>query len=107
MPKYSAEGLIEYTHAAVFRPNDRLVTTLAYTFVGDRDDITTSSGITSHDAYHRFDLAASYAAGIRWGWLRDESVVARVQNVLDRNYAESFGFRAPPVNFLAGVKLDF
>jgi vitamin B12 transporter len=107
VPKYSAEGLIEYTHAAVFRPNDRLVTTLAYTFVGDRDDITTSSGITSHDAYHRFDIATSYAAGIRWGWLRDESVVARVQNVLDRNYAESFGFRAPPVNFLAGVKLDF
>jgi vitamin B12 transporter len=107
VPKYSAEGLIEYTRAEVFRPNDRIMTTLAYTFVGDRDDITTSSGITSHDAYHRFDLAASYAAGIRWGWLRDESVVARVQNVLDRNYAESFGFRAPPVNFLAGVKLDF
>jgi vitamin B12 transporter len=107
VPKYSAEGLIEYTHAAAFRPGDRIVTTLAYTFVGDRDDITTSSGITSHDAYHRFDIAASYAAGLRWGWLRDESVVARVQNVLDRNYAESFGFRAPPVNFLAGVKLDF
>jgi vitamin B12 transporter len=107
VPKYSAEGLIEYTRAEVFRPNDRIVTTLAYTFVGDRDDITTSSGITSHDAYHRFDIAASYAAGIRWGWLRDESVIARVQNVLDRNYSETFGFRSPPVNFLAGVKLDF
>jgi vitamin B12 transporter len=107
VPKYSAEGLIEYTRAEVFRPNDRIVTTLAYTFVGDRDDITTSGGITSHDAYHRFDIAASYAAGVRWGWLRDESVVARVQNVLDRNYSETFGFRSPPVNFLAGVKLDF
>jgi hypothetical protein len=39
--------------------------------------------------------------------LRDESVIARVQNVLDRNYSETFGFRSPPVNFLAGVKLDF
>ena len=107
VPKYSAEGLIEYTRAEVFRPDDRIVTTLAYTFVGDRDDITTSGGITSHDAYHRVDIAASYAAGVRWGWLRDESVVARVQNVLDRNYSETFGFRSPPVNFLAGVKLDF
>ena len=67
VPKYSAEGLIEYTHAEVFRPNDRIVTTLAYTFVGDRDDITTTGGITSHDAYHRFDITASYEAGIRWG----------------------------------------
>jgi vitamin B12 transporter len=107
VPKYSAEGLIEYTHAEVLKPNDRIVTTFAYTFVGDRDDITTAGGITSHDAYHRFDIAASYAAGIRWKWLRDESVIARVQNVLDRNYSETFGFRSPPVNFLAGVKLDF
>jgi outer membrane receptor protein involved in Fe transport len=34
-------------------------------------------------------------------------VIARVQNLFDRNYSETFGFRSPPVNFLAGVKLDF
>jgi hypothetical protein len=30
-----------------------------------------------------------------------------VQNMLDRHYAEVFGFPAPPVNFVAGVKVDF
>jgi vitamin B12 transporter len=107
VPKYSATGLVEYARGEVFRGSDRFTTTLAYTFVGDRADITTAGGITSHDAYHRFDFAATYSPGIRWRVVRDESVIARVQNVLDRNYSEAFGFRAPPVNFMAGLKLDF
>jgi vitamin B12 transporter len=109
VPKYSAAGLIEYTRGEIFRGSDRFTTTLAYTFVGDRDDIIDSEvgGIASHDAYNLFDFTAAYSPGIRSGVVRDESVIARVQNVLDRNYSESFGFRAPSVNFLAGVKLDF
>jgi len=39
--------------------------------------------------------------------VRDEEILARIQNVLDRRYSEVFGLSAPPVNFLAGVKLDF
>jgi hypothetical protein len=30
-----------------------------------------------------------------------------VSNLMDRRYSEAFGFRSPPINFLAGVKLDF
>lgn len=107
VPKYSAAGLIEYTRAELFSGNDRITATLAYTFVGDRDDITTVGTITGHDAYHRFDLSAAYSPGIAWGIVRDEAVIARVQNLLDRNYSETFGFRAPPVNFLAGLKVYF
>jgi vitamin B12 transporter len=107
VPKYSAAGLVEYTLGEIFRGSDRFTMTLAYTFVGDRADITTAGGITSHDAYNRFDLAATYSPGIRWGVVRDESVIARVQNVFDRNYSGAFGFRAPPVNFVAGLKFDF
>ena len=107
VPKYSGSGLAEYTRAEIFRRGDRFTTTLAYTFVGDRDDITTAGGITSHDAYDLLDFSAAYSAGIQWGLVRDESVIARVQNVLDRNYSQDFGFRSPPVNFLAGLKLDF
>jgi hypothetical protein len=33
--------------------------------------------------------------------------VAKIQNLLDRHYSEAFGFPAPPVNFVAGVKVDF
>ncbi len=107
VPKYSAQSLIEYTHAEVFRPGDRFITTLAYTFVGDRDDLTSSGIITSHDAYDLFNFSAIYSPGIEWGPLRNESVIARVQNLFDRNYSETFGFRSPPVNFLTGLKLDF
>jgi len=107
VPKYSAQSLIDYTHAEIFGRNDRFTTTLAYTFVGDRDDITSSGTITNHDAYDLFNLSAIYATGVAWGVLRNESVIARVQNLFDRNYSETFGFRSPPVNFLAGVKLDF
>jgi vitamin B12 transporter len=107
VPKYSAQSLIDYTRAEIFGRNDRFTTTLAYTFVGDRDDITSSGTITNHDAYDLFNLSAIYATGFEWGMLRNESVIARVQNLFDRNYSETFGFRSPPVNFLAGVKLDF
>jgi vitamin B12 transporter len=107
VPKYSASGLVEFTRGEIFRGGDRITTTVAYTFVGDRADITPAGGITSHDAYDLVDFSAAYSAGMSWGLVRDESVIARVQNVLDRNYSEAFGFRAPPVNFLAGLKFDF
>jgi outer membrane receptor protein involved in Fe transport len=107
VPKYSATALMEYTQRDLFRPEDRITTALAYTFVGDRDDITTAGTIANHDAYHRFDLAVSYSPGISWRWIRDEQIIVRIQNLLDRRYSEAFGFPAPPVNFLAGVKFDF
>ncbi|MGD0290872.1 MAG: TonB-dependent receptor [Candidatus Binataceae bacterium] len=107
VPKYSAAALVEYTRAEIFRGSDRFTTTLAYTFVGDRDDITTAGGITSHDAYNLFNFSATYSPGIRWRVVRDEAMIARVQNLYDRNYSESFGFRSPPVNFMAGLKLYF
>jgi vitamin B12 transporter len=107
VPKYSAEALVQYTHGDIFRSDDRFTTSLAYTFVGDRDDITTSSTVANHDAYHRFDLAVVYSPAIRWGVVRNEEVFTRVQNLFDRHYSEVFGFPAPPVNFTAGLKLDF
>jgi len=96
-----------YRHAALFRPEDEATATLAYTFVGDRDDITTAGSVANHTAYNRFDLAVSYSPGFAWRGIRNEHLLARVQNLLDRHYSEAFGFPAPPVNFLAGVKIDF
>jgi outer membrane receptor protein involved in Fe transport len=80
---------------------------MAYTFVGDRDDITPEGTIANHDAFDRVDLSASYAPGIAWKMVRNEAIVARVQNLFDRKYSEAFGFPTPRINFLAGVKLDF
>ena len=107
VPKYSASALAEYVHLELFRPRDDFTAALIYTFVGDRDDVTPVGTIANHAAYHRFDLALSYASGLRYGYLRNLELLARIQNLLDRHYSEALGFPAPPINVVAGVKLDF
>jgi vitamin B12 transporter len=107
VPKYSAGSVVEYAHRNLFRDNDEIKLASIYTFVGDRDDITTAGGIANHVAYNRVDAAFSYSPGIRWSVIRNEEFVIRVNNLLDRHYSEDFGFPAPPINFVSGVKLDF
>ncbi len=108
VPKYSAFALLTYARKALWTSNDAVSANLAYYFVGDRDDLNpVTSMIQNHAAYNRFDLTMAYDAGIRYGRIRGEELYVRVQNVLDRHYAEVFGFPSPPVNFVAGVKVDF
>jgi vitamin B12 transporter len=108
VPKYSAFALLTYARKALWSSNDAVSANLAYYFVGDRDDIDQlTATIHNHAAYNRFDLTMAYDAGMRFGRIRGEELYVRVQNMLDRHYAEVFGFPAPPVNFVAGVKVDF
>jgi vitamin B12 transporter len=106
VPKRSAYGIAQYNHSAVLLPSDKIALTLAYTFVGDREDITVAGGTANHDAYHRFDATATYDARTLWRFVTNEEVFTRVSNVFDRNYSANFGFPAPPVNFVAGIKLE-
>jgi len=106
VPKWSAQTLVQYIGNRVFLPHDQVIGSFASTFVGSRNDITTSGTIMDHQAYWRFDAVTSYALGQRWGWLENEQVFVRVQNLLDARYSEAFGFRSPPINFVAGVKMD-
>lgn len=107
VPKRSAFGVAQYDRRAVFLQNDRVILSLAYTFVGDRDDITTFSSVANHPGYHRFDAVVSYAAHIPWSFIRNEEVFSRVSNLFDRHYSEAFGFPAPPINAVAGLKVEF
>jgi vitamin B12 transporter len=108
VPKYSAFALLTYARKALWTSNDAGSANLAYYFVGDRDDIDQlTASIHNHAAYNRFDLTMAYDAGISFGRIRGEKLYVRVQNMLDRHYAEVFGFPSPPVNFVAGVKVDF
>jgi vitamin B12 transporter len=106
VPKWSAQSLLQYIGNGMLFAHDQVVGSFAMTFVGDRDDITPVGTIQNHDAYYRFDLVASYALGRRWNYLQDEQVFTRISNLFDRTYSEAFGFRSPPINFVAGVKLD-
>ncbi len=107
VPKRSAFGLAQYERKETLLPRDKTTLSFAYTFVGDRDDITPAGTIRNHVGYHRFDASAVYEAGEVWKRISNEQVFARVSNVFDRNYSEEFGFPSPPVNFVAGIKLEF
>jgi vitamin B12 transporter len=107
--KHTASALLQYMRSANFLPNDRITASVNYIFVGDRDDITVSGvpPIANHAAYNLVNAVASYAMGIPLNHVHNEEVFARVSNLMDRHYSESFGFPAPTINVLAGVKLDF
>ena len=108
VPKYAAFALLTYARKALWSSDDAVSANLAYYFVGDRDDINQlTATIQNNAAYNRFDLTMTYDAGIPWRRIRGEQIYVRVQNMLDRHYAEVFGFPSPPVNFVAGVKVDF
>lgn len=107
VPKHSASGLARYIHEGLLDPRDRATVSMNYTFVGNRRDITPTSGIANNPEYHRFDLVVAYAAGIPLNRIRNEEVYVRINNITDRRYDEALGFRAPRVNFVAGVKIDF
>jgi vitamin B12 transporter len=105
--KHTASALLQYVRSGNFLPHDRITANVNYIFVGDRDDITIESTVANHSAYSLVNAVVSYAAGIPLRHIHDEEVFARVNNLMDRNYSEAFGFKAPTINVLAGVKLDF
>ncbi len=107
VPKRSAFGVAQYQHEELLLPSDKIILTLAYTFVGDRDDITPIGTVANHVAYHRFDATVVYDARVPWSIVANEGVFVRSLNLLDRQYSEEFGFPSPPITFLAGIKLEF
>jgi vitamin B12 transporter len=105
--KHTASALLQYVRSGNFMPRDRITANAAYIFVGDRDDITVASTVANHQAYNRVDAVLSYATGTPLNFVHNEEAFARVSNLMDRNYSEAFGFKAPTINVMAGVKLDF
>ena len=107
MAKHTASALLEYVRSGYFLPHDKISANVNYIFIGDRDDITVESTVANHAAYNLVNAVVSYAMGLPLGHIHNEEVFARVNNLMDRNYSEAFGFKAPTINVLAGIKLDF
>ena len=105
--KHTASALLEYVRSGYFLPNDKITANVNYIFIGDRDDITVESTVANHAAYNLVNAVVSYAMGVPLSHIHNEEVFARVNNLMDRNYSEAFGFKAPTINVLAGIKLDF
>jgi vitamin B12 transporter len=108
VPKHSASAVAQYKYSNLFIGGDQFISSLFYQFVGDRQDLDTQPPFTEHNHsnYQLFNLTLSYKLGE--GFMRhlhDEEVFARIQNLFDRTYSQSFGFPAPPINFEAGIKV--
>lgn len=100
---------VNYERSDLAQVSDRLNTNVHVIFVGERHDLDplTYQSVDNQPAYPRVDLAVDYempvpgASGFRLGWF------ARIQNAFDRDYEEVRGFRAPPLNVLAGARVNF
>ena len=108
MAKHTASALLEYVRSGSFLPHDKISANVNYIFIGDRDDITVGvPPIANHSAYSLVNAVVSYTIGIPLNHVRNEEVFARVKNLMDRNYSEAFGFKAPTINVLAGSQAGF
>ena len=64
-------------------------------------------GDVYNSGYTRVDLGGTWRILERTGWLRRLELTARIQNLLDEDYAEVRGFPALGINALVGVRASF
>jgi vitamin B12 transporter len=77
--------------------------------VGSRHDFRAASpfGNITMPGYVRADLASSYLLPWAVPGVKDASVFGKIENLFNKKYEETNGFRARPFNFLLGVRASF
>lgn len=103
-------GAVQFNYQTpVFhREDDMLNVHLGVKIIGDRDDIDPGSGGTrTNPMFARTDFALSYSLPWRTFPLSRLTVYGKIENLFDRNYQEVLGFRSPPLNYLAGIRVAF
>lgn len=77
--------------------------------VGSRDDRKSVRPFpnTTKPGYAKFDLALSYSVPVGTAFLQGVRVFAKIENLFNKKYEEADGFRARPLNFLAGARWEF
>lgn len=78
------------------------------TYIGKRDDLDFSSfpsNRVKNDAYFRTDLAASYKLPLDFSYLQGATVFTRINNLLNKDYEDIFGFSSPGFSFIAGLSI--
>lgn len=105
----SAQGTVRVTYQRpVLRGTDDLLTfNLNLDVVGDRDDVDPLRGFRTNPMYARTDIAVSYSFPVNFLSFSRLTVYSKIGNLFDRSYQEVLGFKSPPLNYLAGVKVTF
>ena len=86
---------------------DRLHTNLAVAFVGDQQDLdfrTFPAPRVTLPSYTTVDVAASYLLLRDRLHLRELTAFGKILNLFDEKYEQIFGFSAPGITFLLGLK---
>jgi len=84
---------------------DHLNVNLSANFVGKRDDFDAQTFANiKQPGYARFDLAGSYTLPVHIALVKSISLFGKIENLFNKTYAETNGFRARPLNFLLGLQ---
>jgi vitamin B12 transporter len=88
---------------------DALNLNLIVNIVGRRDDFKAASpfGDIVTPGYVTVDLASSYVLPWRMPFVKQISLIGKIQNLFNKKYDQVDGFRAPPLNFLLGFRANF
>jgi Outer membrane cobalamin receptor protein len=54
------------------------------------------------DGYFKLDLAGHYEIPVSFLYLKETRMFTRIENILDEDYEEVFGFSAPGFSFIVG-----
>lgn len=102
-PEHKVDFFARYTH-------ERFHGQLDLHYVGtrnDRDFSTFPAIPVDNPAYTKIDLILGYDVIKDWGPIRTLELFGRVENLLDEDYEEAFGFSAPGIAGFGGVKIVF
>jgi outer membrane cobalamin receptor len=77
--------------------------------VGRRDDFRAASpfGDITKSGYAIFNLASYYTLPWRVPAVKELKLLGKIENLFNKKYEQADGFRAPPLNFLLGVRATF
>jgi vitamin B12 transporter len=78
-------------------------------YVGPRADLGYYSGGTRrlcNGGYFIANLAGYYTVVQDWGAVKRLQLMARANNLLDKNYTEVFGYSSPRFNIIGGLRLE-
>jgi vitamin B12 transporter len=106
-PRTQGAVQVNYQRPVLRGTDDLLTLNLNLDVIGDRDDIDPLSGFRTNPMYARTDVAVSYTFPSRLFSFSQVTVYSKIQNLFDRDYQEALGFRSPPLNYLAGVRVTF
>ncbi len=106
-PSRQGSLIVNYQRRGLRSVDDLLNLNLNLQVIGDRDDVDPLQGFRTNPMYARTNLAVSYSFPSIFSPSVHLTIYGKIENLFDRNYQEVLGFRSPPLNYLAGMKVSF